>query len=177
MNRKIRIKCLNLIITAYALFAVLNSPAYSQDKPKTTQHEVWIDCSVGAALGDKYLNVVMGGLGASVQLYGPVFIGVRGALAGNTFDDDKPKVTIHDAGGVVGVFSNSKDFRLAAGAGVSYITAKYPDTDFFNVVGVPIEAGAWYCPNHVGFGLSAFCNLNSRITYYGLTIGAVVRFY
>jgi hypothetical protein len=66
---------------------------------------------------------------------------------------------------------------LSIAAGLSGIHAAYPNELYFYTMGVPLEASAYYSPNHVGFGVTIYDNINTKINYYGVNIGLQIRLY
>ncbi len=164
-----------IIIFTVLLSSVFKVFPQTEDKP--VEHEFWLNAQAGASLGDQYLNVMASSLDVSYQIDGHWFSGVRGYLGGSNFKKNGSGTTIEDLGCMVGWFSQEKDFKLFTLAGVSYIHAQYFGKDYFYTVGVPFEAGVFYSPHQVGFGVSVHGNINGKIKYYGVTVGLIVRFY
>jgi hypothetical protein len=167
-------KCLLLLI----IFILSYNLALSQSNGNNTEHELWVNAQAGPSLGDQYLNVMASTLDVSYQVEGHWFAGVRGYLGGSSFTkEESGGTTIEDLGCMAGWFSQEKDFKLFATAGISYIHAQYFGGDYFYTAGVPFEAGAFYSPHHVGFGVSVYGNINGKIKYYGIQVGFQLRFY
>lgn len=168
-----------LIYISFSIFILFfyNNQLICEENQCSCGHEFWIDVRAGAAIGEKFLNVMNADINLNLQISNSIFIAARGFFGGDGFRKDISGTTIEDFGGMLGYFSQNKDFKLTVAAGLSAIHASYPKENYFYTLGIPIEAGAYYIPHHIGFGVTIFDVINSKMNYYGINIGLQIRFY
>jgi hypothetical protein len=163
------------LLISLSLIPIFNINLYAKTD-STKISDLWVDLNLGPALGSRYLNVMTSGIKVYYLISPGIFSAVRfdystDDLSGNQQTSSGLTGTIiKDFGGLFGYIENSGDFQYTAATGITYIIARYPKETYFNAINFPLEFSIIYSGPLIGFGITAFDNINSKITYFGLML-------